>query len=1186
MDNTKLNILLLGPPLVFKDGKPVKINRQQPRALLYYLAAQTQPTSRDELCELFWPGEKADLARKNLRETISHLRKDLPDPEALISDNDYLSLDPELVFSDILEFNHTLVPFLMMTQSPANSSETLPGWRVAELSAAMSLCRSNAFLPGIQIKGSLGFQNWVELTNQIVRVAMLRVINAMVDYYISTGDLDTSLTWLRKGLEIDPLNFDMNFLTLTCLRDKGMTQDLINHVYYQENLFKEHGETIPQQFLELRSKAEESSRVGKTSSVNLWSLQEKGAPRFFGREDELAFLNRLMRRKGILELRGESGSGKTRLIREFFEQQAFPPRLLYFRGSQLAARVPFQAVIEGLPKFMTSEDWGLIEDEDRLLLSDFYNHQLHDLKMLASMESASGWLPVYENVFFAFLRLLEKMALDRTVLFVLDDACSCDPLSLSLIGFLIEHEFFKKHGVLILLTCPRNRNEVLDQMVNWLKRERKLESITLKEFSIQETRKFVQMMMGINLDPILLRRIQINTGGNPFYLVELIRALKNSGREISSFSEKNPLPIPETIQALVQEKIHGLSANAVRILQAAAVNGNSFSADVLELMVRMDNEQFLQALEEIRDVGIVSVDVDFKPAGGYVFRHDAERVCIENDLDPARRRDLHLKAANAILKRRGRRPDIADRVAYHFEVAGDYLRAVEFWKYAGQESQRQTDKEVVYQNFSRAMELVKQNKNLYEVNQILDLVNKWADYAYDLNDNEICRQIYRTCLDLGYDLQDSLLIGAGNSGLGRYNASIGKFDTARFYFGHGTAQLKHAGNLAEIYETFCRLGILYIKMDLYKQAIAAFEEGLLQIGDLKGERELETRINLLTQICILYCFQGQPQRAYQLASEMGDLSLLVRRPAANLQAASIQMMTLYYNHRFRDILSLFGEYKRLSESPPVREWLTLIDLARGNSYLHLGDLDNAWNLIHQAYLREESHPYEKLIDSTLECKGDLFRMLGDDDKAMDIYQQAIDNGGKDPPAVEARLKKGLLLLHLGNPGKGMSSIDECIALSEEQGFISIGLEARLIHLLFQTKPLDAELLESEAFAIVAEMKARGLMSADFYELYIPALFALERKQNGKALELFQQMSAHFQQEPDVWAELHALRNILHLAAPKSGVYTAARARVRAILEEMGKHATVNPVKSMFTKLRKERFSKDFVNVLSTAAKYK
>lgn len=1186
MDNVKLNILLLGPPLVQYEGKPVRIHRQQPRALLYYLAAQTQPTSRDELCELFWPGEKVDLARKNLRETISHLRKDLPDPEALISDNDYLSLDPVLVFSDVLEFNHIVAPFLLMTQSPAYSEDIIPGWRVAELATAMELCRAYTFLPGMQMRGSPGFQNWVELTNQILRVAILRVINALVDYYISIGDLDTSLVWLRKGLEIDPLNFDMNYLSLTCLRDKGMSKELINFVNYLESMYPEHGEPLPQQFQELRAKAEESNRLGKVSSVNLWPVEEKDAPRFFGREDELAFLNRLMRRKGILELRGESGSGKTRLIREFFETQSFPPRLLYFRGHQLAVRVPFQTIIEGLPKVMTPEDWALIDAHDRELLSDFYNHQLHDLKTLAGLDTVNGWLPVFENVFQSFLRLLEKIALERSVLFVLDDACWCDPASLTLIGFLIEHDFFKKSGVLILVTCPRNRNEALEQLVNWLKRERKLESITVNEFPIAETRKFVQMMMGINPDPIFLQRVQINTGGNPFYLVEFIQAIKNSRREISSYSEKNPLPIPETIQALVYEKMRSLSKNAVRIIQAAAVNGNSFSADVLELMVRMENEQFLQALEEIRAAGFVKVDKDFGLAGGYVFQHDVERYCIESELDPARRRDLHLKVANAVLKRRGRNPETGLRLAHHFEVAGEFVRAVEFWTYAGVASQRQPDPQVVYRHFSRALELVKHNLSLFNDQQILDLVNKWADYAYDLNDNEICRQIYRTCLDIGYDLQSSLLIGAGNSGLGRYNASIGKFDTAIFYFGHGSAQLKKAGNLAEIYETFCRLGILYIKMDQYKQAAASFEEGLRQIGNLKGEREMETRINLLTQICILYCFQGQPQRAYQLASEMGDLSLLVSRPAANLQAASILMMTLFYNHRFQDVLSLFGEYKRLSESPPVREWLTLIDLARGTAYLYLGDLDNTWKLIHQAYLREESHPYEKLIDSTRVFKGDLYRLLEEYDKAMEFYQQAIDNGGKAPPAVEARLKKGLLLLYRGNPEEGIACIEKCIALSEEQGFISIGLEARLVCLLFQTKPIDEELIESEAFEIVAEMKARGLMSADFYELYIPAFFALERKQNGKALELFQQMSAHFRQEPNFWAELYALRNILCLAAPKSGVYTAARARLRKIMEEMGKHATVNPVKSMYTKLRKKRFNKDFVNVLSTAILYK
>ena len=74
MTTPKLNILLLGPPEILLEGKPVLIKRRLNRALLFYLAAQQYPVTRDEVCGLFWPEEPEESARKNLREALSRLR--------------------------------------------------------------------------------------------------------------------------------------------------------------------------------------------------------------------------------------------------------------------------------------------------------------------------------------------------------------------------------------------------------------------------------------------------------------------------------------------------------------------------------------------------------------------------------------------------------------------------------------------------------------------------------------------------------------------------------------------------------------------------------------------------------------------------------------------------------------------------------------------------------------------------------------------------------------------------------------------------------------------------------------------------------------------------------------------------------------------------------------------------------
>ena len=72
-----LSISLLGPPKVSLEGRGVRFGRKKALALLCYLAAEGKKGSRGELAELLWPQSDEQRARKDLRSTLSRLRKTL-----------------------------------------------------------------------------------------------------------------------------------------------------------------------------------------------------------------------------------------------------------------------------------------------------------------------------------------------------------------------------------------------------------------------------------------------------------------------------------------------------------------------------------------------------------------------------------------------------------------------------------------------------------------------------------------------------------------------------------------------------------------------------------------------------------------------------------------------------------------------------------------------------------------------------------------------------------------------------------------------------------------------------------------------------------------------------------------------------------------------------------------------------
>ena len=80
-----LSIKLLGFPEIEWDHQPVTVPRKTLRAMLFYLACQKEMVGRADLILLFWPDEAEEDARRHLRETLSKLRAQLPDPSRIVA---------------------------------------------------------------------------------------------------------------------------------------------------------------------------------------------------------------------------------------------------------------------------------------------------------------------------------------------------------------------------------------------------------------------------------------------------------------------------------------------------------------------------------------------------------------------------------------------------------------------------------------------------------------------------------------------------------------------------------------------------------------------------------------------------------------------------------------------------------------------------------------------------------------------------------------------------------------------------------------------------------------------------------------------------------------------------------------------------------------------------------------------
>ena len=133
-----------------------------------------------------------------------------------------------------------------------------------------------------------------------------------------------------------------------------------------------------------------------------------------------------------------------------------------------------------------------------------------------------------------------------------------------------------------------------------------------------------------------LVKIEEASGGNPFYALELGRALLRSSSEITP---GRSLPVPETLDALTSERIASLPGPTREALTLAALTTEP-SVAVLE---RAGVDDPATALEPAVRDGVVAV------AGGEVrFTHPLLASTAVARSDPGRLRDVHARLASAV----------------------------------------------------------------------------------------------------------------------------------------------------------------------------------------------------------------------------------------------------------------------------------------------------------------------------------------------------------------------------------------------------------------------------------------------------------------------------------------------------------------------------------------------------------
>ncbi len=179
----------------------------------------------------------------------------------------------------------------------------------------------------------------------------------------------------------------------------------------------------------------------------------------------------------------------------------------------------------------------------------------------------------------------------------------------------------------------------------------------------------------------LPERIRERTGGNPFFIEEVVQSLVESGTltgQRGAYRLDKPIAefeIPATVQTVLSARIDRLKEREKQVLQIASVIGKTFEELLLREVSELPETDLAAALSALRQAEFI-YEASLYPEAEYAFKHPlTQEVALRSQLQDRRRR-IHEAVAKAIEESRADRLDEnAALLAHHWEEANQPLAA-------------------------------------------------------------------------------------------------------------------------------------------------------------------------------------------------------------------------------------------------------------------------------------------------------------------------------------------------------------------------------------------------------------------------------------------------------------------------------------------------------------------------------
>jgi tetratricopeptide (TPR) repeat protein len=214
--------------------------------------------------------------------------------------------------------------------------------------------------------------------------------------------------------------------------------------------------------------------------------------------------------------------------------------------------------------------------------------------------------------------------------------------------------------------------------------------INLNGLSPGDVARFMELSVGGGLSPSVAEHVHRQTGGNPLFVVEVVRLLASEGRLYETGTLWTRHPIPHGVRETIERRLRNLTPECRRALESAATLGESFALIMLERVSGVPRERLLRLVDEAVAARLVTTTPGV--LGRYQLSHALVREVLYSALPTSERLELHRKVARALTEHYADNlgPHLSE-VAHHFYHAAPGGEAASAIHYAILAAERSLD---------------------------------------------------------------------------------------------------------------------------------------------------------------------------------------------------------------------------------------------------------------------------------------------------------------------------------------------------------------------------------------------------------------------------------------------------------------------------------------------------------------